>query len=243
MFNNIKFPLISVSFCTLLAASQSDKERQEIREKMKEDPTLSRILRQLDTGKGDEDVRVEGSRAARRKERAREAGGEGSLPGARQMVDLEDLVFSAGSHFMANKRCQLPDGSFRKQRKGYEEVHVPALKPKPFNDDEELVPIEKLPKYCQPAFEGLTTLNRIQSRLQKAALESDENLLLCAPTGAGKTNVALLCMMREIGKHINPDGSINGDEFKIIYVAPMRSLVQEMTGSFGKRLASYNLKV
>ena len=39
-------------------------------------------------------------------------------------------------------------------------------------------------------------------------------------------------MMREIGKHINSDGTINTDEFKIIYVAPMRSLVQEMVGSF-----------
>ena len=37
---------------------------------------------------------------------------------------------------MANKKCQLPDGSFRKQRKGYEEVHVPALKPKPLKDGE-----------------------------------------------------------------------------------------------------------
>ena len=44
------------------------------------------------------------------------------------------LLLGMGS--MANKRCQLPDGSFRKQRKGYEEVHVPALKPKPFADDE-----------------------------------------------------------------------------------------------------------
>ena len=231
---------------------------------------------------------------------------------------------------MANKRCQLPDGSFRKQRKGYEEVHVPALKPKPFDSDEvinccfsishaystrsgpqdfiilwnifefwisifghffyhiavkmwrgnrstqqkplpkpkslanfshapvripakaassqwqclgphahpcsksldslhillsfdvtenlgsmseviewikfhqklndnfwwifvvevdsivivfqSLVPIDRLPKYAQPAFEGFKRLNRIQSRLYKAALESDENLLLCAPT-------------------------------------------------------------
>ena len=37
---------------------------------------------------------------------------------------------------MDNKKCQLPDGSFRKQRKGYEEVHVPALKPKPFKEGE-----------------------------------------------------------------------------------------------------------
>ena len=41
-------------------------------------------------------------------------------------------------------------------------------------------------------------------------------------------------MMREVGKHINPDGTINVDEFKIVYVAPMRSLVQEMVGSFSK---------
>ncbi|NXO88997.1 U520 helicase, partial [Certhia brachydactyla] len=61
-------------------------------------------------------------------------GGEALAP--RQVLDLEDLVFAQGSHFMANKRCQLPDGSFRRQRKGYEEVHVPALKPKPFGADE-----------------------------------------------------------------------------------------------------------
>ena len=44
------------------------------------------------------------------------------------------------------------------------------------------VPIDHLPKYAQPGFEGFKSLNRIQSRLHKTALESDENLLLCAPT-------------------------------------------------------------
>uniref|UniRef100_A0A7N8YMN6 Activating signal cointegrator 1 complex subunit 3 n=1 Tax=Mastacembelus armatus TaxID=205130 RepID=A0A7N8YMN6_9TELE len=161
----------------------------------------------------------------------------------RQLLDLEDLAFTQGSHFMANKRCQLPDGSFRKQRKGYEEVHVPALKPKPFSEDEVLVGIEKLPKYAQAGFEGFKTLNRIQSKLFKTTMETDENLLVCAPTGAGKTNVALMAMLREIGKHINMDGTINVDDFKIIYIAPMRSLVQEMVGSFSKRLASYGITV
>lgn len=59
-------------------------------------------------------------------------------------------------------------------------------------------------------------------------------LVLLPFQGAGKTNVALMCMLREIGKHINIDGTINVDDFKIIYIAPMRSLVQEMVGSFGK---------
>ena len=55
----------------------------------------------------------------------------------------------------------------RKQKKGYEEVHVPALKPKPFAADENLVPIESLPVFAKPAFEGFKALNRIQSRLYK----------------------------------------------------------------------------
>lgn len=46
--------------------------------------------------------------------------------------------------------------------------------------------------------------------------------------------MALMAMLREIGKHINLDGTINLDDFKIIYVAPMRSLVQEMVGNFSK---------
>lgn len=55
--------------------------------------------------------------------------------------------------------------------------------------------------------------------------------------------MALMCMLREIGKHINEDGTINVDEFKIIYVAPMRSLVQEMVGSFGKVLTSLQINL
>ena len=47
-------------------------------------------------------------------------------------------------------------------------------------------------------------------------------MLVCAPTGAGKTNVAMLTMLHEIGLHRLPDGSIDTASFKIIYVAPMK---------------------
>ncbi|XP_014247747.1 putative U5 small nuclear ribonucleoprotein 200 kDa helicase [Cimex lectularius] len=234
----------TILYCTLLASSQNEAEKTKIRNTMNNSPVLAKILRQLDVGRADENGENEVTRVSRKKDIINITSSlESSILGNRDVLDLEDLVFSQGSHFMSNKRCQLPDGSFRKQRKGYEEVHVPALKPKPYDPGEDLVPIEKLPHYVQPSFEEFRTLNRIQSRLYKACLESDENMLLCAPTGAGKTNVALLCMLREIGKHINEDGTINVDEFKIIYVAPMRSLVQEMVGSFGKRLSCYNLTV
>ncbi|CAF3535374.1 unnamed protein product, partial [Rotaria sp. Silwood2] len=53
-----------------------------------------------------------------------------------QILDLEDLTFSQGSHFMSNKTCQLPNGSFRLQKKGYEEIHIPSLKPSRPNAEE-----------------------------------------------------------------------------------------------------------
>ncbi|XP_077119026.1 U5 small nuclear ribonucleoprotein 200 kDa helicase [Ranitomeya variabilis] len=238
-----------ILYCTLLASAQSEAEKERIMNKMESDSELSKYLYQLQETEKEDLIREERTR----RERVRQSRvdtdlesmdmeqGESFTP--RQVLDLEDLVFAQGSHFMANKRCQLPDGSFRRQRKGYEEVHVPALKPKPFAADEQLLPVEKLPKYAQAGFDGFKTLNRIQSKLFKAALETDENLLLCAPTGAGKTNVALMCMLREIGKHINVDGTINVDNFKIIYIAPMRSLVQEMVGNFSKRLSTYGITV
>uniref|UniRef100_A0A674AU56 U5 small nuclear ribonucleoprotein 200 kDa helicase n=1 Tax=Salmo trutta TaxID=8032 RepID=A0A674AU56_SALTR len=177
-----------IQYCTMLASAQSEAEKEKIIGKMETDPDLSKVLYQLQETEKEDIIREERSRRERvRKSRVDNDlesmdidHGESMTP--KQLLDLEDLAFTQGSHFMANKRCQLPDGSFRKQRKGYEEVHVPALKPKPFADDEVLVTIEKLPKYAQAGFEGFKTLNRIQSKLFKTAMETDENLLVCAPT-------------------------------------------------------------
>ncbi|VDK56716.1 unnamed protein product, partial [Gongylonema pulchrum] len=46
-----------------------------------------------------------------------------------------------------------------------------------------------------------------------------------------------------MSKHMNEDGNVRVDEFKCIYIAPMKSLVQEMVGNFTKRLAPYNIAV
>lgn len=146
---------------------------------------------------------------------------------------------------MTNKKCILPEKSFKVSKKGYEEIHVPAPEGKPMQAGERLIPIKELPTWAQPAFTGLSSLNRIQSRLAKVALESDENVLLCAPTGAGKTNVALLSMLQIIGNHLkSTDGlQVNLDAFKIVYIAPMKALVQEMVKSFAARLSPYGITV
>ncbi|KRX42392.1 U5 small nuclear ribonucleoprotein helicase [Trichinella nativa] len=237
-----------ILYCTLMASAQSEKERQQIEAVLLETPELTKILHALK--EADAEDFIDQERGRRRKVKTEVHSSDKNMEvddsgwcQQRQFLDFDDLIFAQGSHFMSNKRCQLPDGSFRKQRKGYEEVHVPALKPRPFDPDEKLIKIEELPEFAQAAFGNFKTLNRIQSKLVKATLENDGNLLLCAPTGAGKTNVALLCILREISKHVNADGTINVEDFKVIYIAPMRSLVQEMVGNFTTRLAPYKLKV
>lgn len=115
-----------ILYCTLLAKSQSETERQKLKEKMSEDSALKKILKLLETGRGDEENGDDekSSKYRKRKHSSDDEDLDGDdiekkqVAGNRKLIDFEDLVFSQGSHFMANKRCQLPDGSFRKQRKG-----------------------------------------------------------------------------------------------------------------------------
>ncbi|GJV34360.1 DExH-box ATP-dependent RNA helicase DExH12-like protein [Tanacetum coccineum] len=78
----------------------------------------------------------------------------------------------------------------------------------------------------------MTSLNRVQSRVYETALNKADNLLLCAPTGAGKTNVAMLTILQQIGLNMNKDGTFNHNYYKIVYMAPMKALVVEFDTSF-----------
>ncbi|KAF8952214.1 P-loop containing nucleoside triphosphate hydrolase protein [Flammula alnicola] len=143
---------------------------------------------------------------------------------------------------MSNEKCKLPDGSFKRAKKGYEEIHVPAPKQKPVADGES-VPISDLPAWAQEAF-TVQKLNRVQSKLYPIAIGTDEPILLCVPTGAGKTNVAVLTILNELSKHRNEEtGEFDLDAFKCIYIAPMKALVQEMVGNFTARLKVFGVKV
>ncbi|KAL7998004.1 putative Sec63 domain, RNA helicase HrpA, immunoglobulin E-set, C2 domain superfamily [Plasmopara halstedii] len=161
-------------------------------------------------------------------------------------VDVESLAFQEGGHLMSNRECRLPEGTWRAQKKGYEEVHVPAVRTKLSAAEEKTrIKISTLPKWAHDAFKGMDSLNRVQSKMFPVAFESSENLLLCAPTGAGKTNVAMLTILHEIMKARDPEtGEIDLNSFKIVYVAPMKALVQEVVLNLSARLSSaYNMQV
>ncbi|KTW26222.1 ATP-dependent RNA helicase BRR2 [Pneumocystis jirovecii RU7] len=161
----------------------------------------------------------------------------------KKVLDLDSLKFSQGAHLMSNKKCKLPEGSFKRSKKGYEEVHVPPPK-KAATKDIKTVLISDMPEWVHPVFGNTEKLNPIQSKLYPMAFGKDDNLLICAPTGAGKTNVAMLCILNELKKHRNEStGEFNKNNFKIVYIAPLKALVQEMAGNFSSRLSHYGIQV
>ncbi|KAF2069048.1 hypothetical protein CYY_009635, partial [Polysphondylium violaceum] len=235
----------TVLYCTLLAKSENEQERKKIEDEMSNDPILYTVLNQI---KG---IDIKGGNSNSKNDGKKQQASTSSTATTKQeevikkkkILNLDELSFQQGSHLMTNKNFKFPKGSKREQHKGYEEIHVPAKANPPFLNEERLIKIEEMPEWSHKAFAGLTSLNRVQSRLYEWAFKSNDNLLLSAPTSAGKTNVAMLTILHEIGKHIDQYGNIDRDAFKIVYIAPMKSLVQEMVGNFSKRLEAYNIVV
>jgi pre-mRNA-splicing helicase BRR2 len=58
------------------------------------------------------------------------------------------------------------------------------------------VQIDSLPKYARAAFGYTKALNQIQSIVYPVAFKQSRSMIVAAPTGAGKTNVALLTILR-----------------------------------------------
>lgn len=140
-------------------------------------------------------------------------------------------------------RRTLPEGTTRVKAKGYEEVMVPPrIERVSAEEEEQLVLISALDDFAQKAFRGTKRLNRLQSRLFDVAYNTNENMLVCAPTGAGKTNVAMLTIVREIGQHLQGE-RVERSQFKIVYVAPMKALAQEVVTKFKARLSALNVVV
>ncbi|OCT80431.1 activating signal cointegrator 1 complex subunit 3 [Xenopus laevis] len=146
------------------------------------------------------------------------------------------------SAFIGGAKLLLPEGIQRENNKMYEEVKIPVSEPMPIGFEEKPVYIKDLDEVGQLVFKGLKRLNRIQSIVFETAYNTNENMLICAPTGAGKTNIAMLTVLHEIHQNIE-QGVIKKDAFKIVYVAPMKALAAEMTNYFSKRLEPLGITV
>ena len=84
----------------------------------------------------------------------------------------------------------------------WKETHLTPPARGQIQNSHKLVKIDTLPKWMRGAFTTTEQLNTIQSIVFDSAFNSNNNILVAAPTGAGKTNIALLTIMREVKKYI-----------------------------------------
>lgn len=75
--------------------------------------------------------------------------------------------------------------------------------------------------------------NQIQQKCLHPILQSDENIIISAPTGSGKTSLFEFAMIREFQ---HAQSSFNG---KILYLAPMRALCTEKASAWKQKLEQF----
>lgn len=95
----------------------------------------------------------------------------------------------------AGKKYALPAGSERRQFEKHEEYFIPARRKSLPGPGEKLVQIADLDALCRNTFKGYRTLNRMQSLVFPVGYKTNENMLICAPTGAvsGGWNLKTSC--------------------------------------------------
>ncbi|EFX02787.1 dead deah box DNA helicase [Grosmannia clavigera kw1407] len=156
-------------------------------------------------------------------------------------------AYNAGNTLsFSGKRYALPPGTTTHEFDKYTEYSLPAGRKGTLGPGQRLLPISELDGLCRGTFKGYRTLNRMQSLVYPVAYQTSENMLICAPTGAGKTDAAMLTILHTIGQYCLPnpsedatvsDFAVDTEDFKIVYVAPMKALAAEITEKLGKRLA------
>ena len=83
-------------------------------------------------------------------------------------------------------------------------------------------------------------LNFVQSSCFHQAYETDDSMLIVAPTGSGKTGIFELTIARLFSRHYV---STSQEALrKVVYLAPLRALVQERRDDWQKRFGEMGLK-
>ena len=90
------------------------------------------------------------------------------------------------------------------------------------------------------------SFNELQSELARVAANSDESLVVSAPTAAGKTGIFEMAICRLLSKSLESmeNAHIGSNDFpnskKILYIAPNKALCEERCEDWTKRLQSIN---
>lgn len=97
-----------------------------------------------------------------------------------------------------------------------------------------LVSVNDLPENYRSMF-PFPLFNAIQSKSFQSVYNSNDNIVLSAPTGSGKTVVMELAICRLLN-------TLKDERFKVVYQAPTKSLCSERFRDWHSKFSSLNLK-
>lgn len=171
-----------------------------------------------------------------------------------ELIDLESLCRKGEKEGIvpALLKPVVPKGTRRGDYESHEEIVLPQCET--YGNSKhgkrnlpELEIMKAFPQWVTRGFDIAKTraLNPMQSIVYPTAFQSNDNMLVCAPTGAGKTLVALMTILRVLDnyKSDNLGSDFHKDDFKIVYIAPMKALVQEVVQTFSARLEPFGIEV
>ena len=169
-------------------------------------------------------------------------------------IDLSKFDYIEADHYQKTKSLKIQTDIIEKTYQGYKEITIPQIKKNPNSKKIKQILISSLPEWMQDVFtytdkngskKFITEkFNEIQSKVLPTALNTEENLLICAPTSSGKTNIALLCILRLLSLYRDENsGNFDLKNFKIVYIAPLKALVRETVGNFENKLEQFGVVV
>lgn len=142
---------------------------------------------------------------------------------------------------IGGKTLLIPSNAVRTVHEKYEEITIEATK-RTSERIAQPIKISQLDAIGRSVFEEIEEFNEIQSEVFPVAYQTNENMLICAPTGAGKTNIALMAVVHQIKSFIT-DKVLHLEKVKIVYICPMKALAAEITRKFNHCLGHLGIKV
>ena len=170
---------------------------------------------------------------------------------------LKLLIQRKGNYIDENQHKSNYDFKKRKDIKiventTYDIITIPPTVNENNSNIKELTIEKSLPSWMLPAFQHLNEegelifimnkFNKVQSTVLNNMINTDESILVSAPTSSGKTIIALLSILRLISNY-KKDNNYDLNKIKAIIITPMKALAKETVGNFTERLKSFNLKV
>ncbi|XP_022248602.1 probable ATP-dependent DNA helicase HFM1 isoform X4 [Limulus polyphemus] len=100
--------------------------------------------------------------------------------------------------------------------------------------------VSEIPEKYRHVFSNFPFFNIVQSRVFEDVLYTDQPLVVCAPTGSGKTVIFELAIIRLLMRMENY--SEKERHFKIVYMAPIKALCSERLEDWKRKFDAFHLK-